>query len=69
MTISARNRRSCASCSRFPLELSEATAGTAECAMFNKPAAFNDTACVLHTLATDYSQRRMIVARLTHVTE
>lgn len=54
--------RTCASCAKFPLAGIEA--GTAQCAIFDKPAEAGDRACVLHDLASDHKQRKSLVLRL-----
>jgi hypothetical protein len=53
----------CASCASFPRESLQG-AGMGVCAIFGKPQAYFDSACVLHDPAKDRAQRRALAVRL-----
>jgi hypothetical protein len=60
-----RTRNStCASCQKFDLVASMRNGGRAACAIFERPAAWDDRACVLHDVAKDVRQRKTLVLQL-----
>jgi hypothetical protein len=63
MSLRGRHNHTCASCDRFPRASLE-DSGEAQCAIFERPATFSDTACVLYEAARDGSARKTLVIKL-----
>lgn len=58
-----RPGRMCASCREFPTEALK-TDGHGQCAGFDRPAAWNDSFCVLYVRTKYMEERRPLVAKL-----
>jgi hypothetical protein len=56
--------KTCASCREFPLAASMKTQGRAQCGAFERPANWNDVACVLYMPASNLDERRRMVEQL-----
>lgn len=54
----------CASCREFPLEDSMAHGGRAECRPRERPAVWNDRACVLYERDKNIRPRKVLVMQL-----
>lgn len=57
-------QETCASCARFPLRAAAENKGVAKCGGYEKPANWNDHACVLYNRASDVEQRKRLVEQL-----
>lgn len=62
--MSRTRTETCASCARFPLRAAGENKGVAQCEGFDRPANFDDRACVLYLQAKDRDARRAIVIQL-----